>query len=609
MPYSDYLPAGTTRTAKRGIERHVPYLPDYFNHQWFEDFITDFLTANILENNGVISGCVISQDGGNDAFNITDGVIFVGGNKVEFTAPATYEFTTDGFKVVYITSAGSMIVGEMDNASVQGAVTPNDAVIVGYAIRGGGSFYIIAFSNNVSLLATAIEKSETQGADYILGTQAQVTAGTANVYYDDSTSLFRDKDDLEVTFVDGEKIKWIGIDALTGPIDLSAIDYIDWDGIPGNTISLGSQNLQLGIGHRGELDLSGTGTISASDSDGLRLKVSGGLIVNNSGGDVIVNNVYRQPSADFESKDLKINVASGSTVACSFKSLSLLDSEYNTEWLFNKSYVFDTASHLESGTSLKINTHYWLWADKQENLRLVPDLVGVADADVLNSLSASAMTFLTDLVNPDDEIYQTDDGLKGYVKAVSAEGLLTCKDEDGDDYDMFPNGNEGFFIRKLSPEGLGSFKSRVGAAYRNAGGNFDNSFYTQIQEEKEYFGDTDGSLDFTITSANGGTAVVYASIRVSQVNDKYGIGRWRTELNITYDCSSVTATSDELTVTGHSWVENQKIDSTINSTSVPTYQGFTKSGNILRTNHASATISRYYISGAVMNTNKPTYHI
>jgi len=150
--YSDFNPEGTTRTTKRGIARHVPLFPDHFNHRWFDAYVDDFLNKNVLENDGVISGCVISQDGGNDAINITSGEVYINGVGVAFTSSGSpFVCTTDGWYIAYINDAGAVTYGLLENDTTQGALTPDDSVVVGYAVRGNSVFYINSFFNVVNL--------------------------------------------------------------------------------------------------------------------------------------------------------------------------------------------------------------------------------------------------------------------------------------------------------------------------------------------------------------------------------------------------------------------------------------------------------------------------
>jgi hypothetical protein len=282
--------------------------------------------------------------------------------------------------------------------------------------------------------------------------------------------------------------------------------------------------------------------------------------------------------------------------------MKLLNSEGAGAFLFNVDDTFDMTLHLESGTSEKASHWYWKWKDSYGNLRLVPDLTGTADSDVLNSLSATGLTFQTDLVQRWDEIYQTTDGTKGYVKAVSSQTVLTCMDKDGNDLDLFPLGTEDFKIRKLSPEGLGQFKGRIGAVYNNGSSNLDDSYYTQIQEEKEY---SEAAGDFTMSATNWTTA--YSSIKVRQVNDWTGEGSWRAIMTM-QGSLSVTDTAFPMTTTGIIFANNQPLTVTNTSGTVKTMTARANSGNGIINYNSSATDTAWMTSGPVDYSKKPTFH-
>ena len=454
VDYSDYNPAGTTRTTKRGIARHIPLLPNYFNHQWFEDYVTDFIQTNILENNGVISGCVITQDGGNDAINTSGGAVYVNGSSVNVAASGPYSLTADGWYVSYVTSAGAIIHGYLENSTVQGAVTPADSVIIGYTLLGNSVLYINSFFNDVSEFANQLIIK----FDQKIGTSAQVTTGDATVYYDSATTSFKDKDGNVVVFNNGDRIKWIGLDTLTADIDLSAIDYLDWSMDTGLIIALGSYNLDLGENQKGEFNYSvTTGVVSIQ---------SGNISLNNSDG-----------FSDFSSKNLIINVQSNTEVDADADNIIFIDDDGRGIRVNGIDETFDMTTDRSEGTNPITelpSTWYQMWLDSLGIKKLAPDLVSVADSDVLNSLSDSAAEFQTYLVQPGDVLYNLDDLTQGFVGTVSTENVLTCVDKDGAALDLFPNGDENYKIRMLSPPGLGKFKARIGAAYNNSGSNLEN---------------------------------------------------------------------------------------------------------------------------------------
>ncbi len=505
VDYSDYNPAGTTRTTKRGIARHIPLLPNYFNHQWFEDYVTDFLQTNILENNGVISGCVITQDGGNDAINTSGGAVYINGNRVTVSASGPFSLTADGWYVSYVTSAGAIIHGYLENSTVQGAVTPVDSAIIGYTLLGNSVLYINSFFNDVSEFANQLIIS----FDQIIGTNAQVTTGDATVYYDSGTTSFKDKDDAVVVFNNGDKIKWIGLDALTAGIDINTIDYLDWAIEPGTTISLGSYDLDLGENQRGELDLSGTGTLTVLSSNGLRVKNSGITILNQAGDINIDNQRPSELSANIEYKNLVAKYISATTVDENVDSLKLLDENNNSLVINDIDLTYDIATVDRYGypaTNVKSSTWYERFViakpDGAVGKLLVPDIFGVADGTTAGKLIDSTATFLTDLVTAKAIVYNNTDKTKTRATInASAEGELTLDD------DIFVSG-ESYTIQIILPTlpaGY-TFRANTGGVYNDSGSDFDD--FHQIDK------DISGIKASVLASGTQGT---YTSIDLSSV--------------------------------------------------------------------------------------------
>lgn len=288
--YSDYNPAGTTRTTKRGIARHIPLLPNYFNHQWIEDYLTDFIDRNYMENNGVISGCVISDGGSND-INTSAGEIYVDGNKVTVSAPGTFETTGDGWYISYITSAGSVIHAHIVNSTAQGAVTPSDAVIIGYSVLGNSIFQVFSFSNRPSdvPISDTLEPQE----EYTWGTITQTSAGDSDFYTDASGDPL-DADDNPFTIDDDSKIQIVHDAVATANILIKAgVKKINLSMKPGLTLDMDTYDLELGesgdiIG--GNLRVSGSGVLTIEKPTGFTLENDTMSVVNNDG--VIVGPVF-----------------------------------------------------------------------------------------------------------------------------------------------------------------------------------------------------------------------------------------------------------------------------------------------------------------------------
>jgi hypothetical protein len=183
----------------------------------------------------------------------------------------------------------------------------------------------------------------------------------------------------------------------------------------------------------------------------------------------ILSGINSRPAqSDWSAKGLIINVASNTTVTVQADYITLVNSAGETKRIGPINDTYDITTDIDIGTE-KASTWYPLWIDEDEQLLMCADFSSTADADVENSLSDSAATFQTDGIAAGDVIYQTTDNLVGYVKAVSSETVLTCKDFDGDDYDLFPDGNETYVIHKLSPTGIGNYKANIGAVQNDSG--------------------------------------------------------------------------------------------------------------------------------------------
>ncbi len=196
--YSDINPAGTVRTSFRAKAKHIPLLPDHFNHLWLDDYITDFLQKNFAENNGIISGCVISV-GAADEINTSGGEAYINGVRTAVPAPGTYTaISGDGWYSVHVNSAGAVIVGYLQNSTVQSASAPNDAVLIGYAARGNGNFFVYSFRNIAKDVPAALN----------WGTSAQTSSGAAD-FYTDATGAPLDKDAAAFTIPEDSKVEMV----------------------------------------------------------------------------------------------------------------------------------------------------------------------------------------------------------------------------------------------------------------------------------------------------------------------------------------------------------------------------------------------------------------
>ncbi|MCK5613468.1 hypothetical protein KAR91_66980 [Candidatus Pacearchaeota archaeon] len=281
VDYADLNPAGATRTTKTGRIRLVPQTLNYFNQKWFKDFMSDFQWKNSMENNGVISGCVISQDGTNNAINCTAGSVYINGITVTVAAPATFPTTGDGWYVAYATDAGSVIYGKMISEDVQGALTPDDAVLLGFVVQGQSTFFVKNYFNDVSDITSVLENHK-------LGTEAQVTSGDATIWYNDTAGVFKDADDATVTLVDYDRVAMI-VDTADQDIDFPAGKEIVF--VPYDAVDLDSNTLNLDGTYSGELRVDNGTVVITGLCHGLRINGTATVNTTSMTGTVIVNGV------------------------------------------------------------------------------------------------------------------------------------------------------------------------------------------------------------------------------------------------------------------------------------------------------------------------------
>jgi len=143
--------------------------------------------------------------------------------------------------------------------------------------------------------------------DHIWGTSAQCTANTATFYTNNTTGVAYDKDAVLVTFADDDKILIshsaatvnMKLDCGGSKIRIEMSKAENWD--------LGTKNLILGVtagdSFSGDLELTGTGTLTVLESDGLRVNHSA-MTVTATAGDIVDNSVLitDTQSADDNSK-------------------------------------------------------------------------------------------------------------------------------------------------------------------------------------------------------------------------------------------------------------------------------------------------------------------
>ena len=242
---------------------------------------------------------------------------------------------------------------------------------------------------------------------------------------------------------------------------------------------------------------------------------------------------------EFEtSSDLVINFQSSTTVDMDMKRLKLLDSNFVPKYLNNVNVTYNMPADLEAGTSEKSSVDYGLWIDSDEVLRLVPDLVGVADSTVAGFLADSTATLLTDLVHAGDRVYNLTTLVQTTVSADAVvNGQVALTD------DIISSGDS-YKIVKLSPEGLGETRGRIGAVSNNSSGDFDDTTYAQIQERKQYNGN---GTDFGITG-QAGFSLTLGLAKVYQINDWTGSGFWYSIFSVDYGQTANTNAS--ITISG-----------------------------------------------------------
>lgn len=307
--------------------------------------------------------------------------------------------------------------------------------------------------------------------------------------------------------------------------------------------------------------------------------------------------LFGRRAVKFESEDLIINVQSNTTVDVDAKRLSLLDSNFIPKFLNDLDLTFTMPTDLEAGTSEKASHWYGIWIDSDLNQRLVPDLTGSADSTVGGFLADSTATLLTDLVHAGDIVYNLTDLTQTTVSADAvAEGQVALTD------DIFTSG-EDYKIVKMSPDGLGANRERIGAAYNNSGSNLDNSTYTQIQEKKFY---SEAAGDFTVTGPTG-WATAQALLTPYQTNDWTGEGLWWLNFDINGNFTSGAVADINISGIIFSPQRAAITFSNVTGSEDTIIANTVASSGDLVARFATATTGAAY-SGNVALTSKPTFH-
>ncbi|MCK5617482.1 hypothetical protein KAR91_87270 [Candidatus Pacearchaeota archaeon] len=370
-----------------------------------------------------------------------------------------------------------------------------------------GKSYTLPALNELLIksITVSTDQRNTTINPHIVGTAAQLSNNECTLRWENSDQTFRDKTDNIVTFALGDIIVWKGLDALTASIDISTIDYLTHIVFNNVSLALGIYDLDLGENQKGELNISGTGTLNVLSSDGLRVKTSG-VDVNNQGGDIIINNVSNVSDYGLSTaKNLKIWQSSVTTVELECDSIILSDvnnrvkdfGPIKTQLDITTSAVINGRDVANATIAEKAATWYAImFAGKEDGTiggLFVATVGGICDANTLNKLTDSGINFNDENVKEDDIIFQTTDNTFGYVGAVDSNTIIGCVDRNGDDLDLFPAGTESYVIVRLSPILPSGYRyaDLVSFAYNDSGSDLDP--YTQEGRKVGYAEQTIGT--------------------------------------------------------------------------------------------------------------------
>ena len=369
--------------------------------------------------------------------------------------------------------------------------------------------------------------------DHIIGSAAQVASNDATIYWNSANTEFRDQDEATVTLLDGDRILWAGLDAITSDIDISTIDELEHTTDTGVTIALGVQNLLLGEKQKGFLNASSSptdeteGNISSIDSP-----------------ELTVNNNPICKLVDFESKNLIIANSTNTTNNITADSIRICDDNNNSFLIPNLSETFDITTDLNAGSE-KSNTKYqhWIGCDYLGNIQrlLVPDIQGVADGTASNKLIDSTATFVTDAIQIGDIVRNLTDDVKTFVSAVDSQTSLSLDD------DIFVSG-EDYEINIETPQfdAGKQFRAKLGSNLNDSGSDFTTNyiFYNQHRHIKQY---SISEGDFTLTGTNWTSTRAVATVYQTDGIDNNPV--WKLSLK-SRGTLSVGASSISLSMSG-----------------------------------------------------------
>lgn len=438
------------------------------------------------------------------------------------------------------------------------------------------------------------------GSDHIIGSQSQVTGLTATIYYDSATTSFKDKNGAAPTILDGDKVAWRGLDTITANIDLSAYDDIEHIMFQGITIDLGTYDLDLGENQRGELDLTGSGTVTILSSDGLRIKHSG-LTIDNQAGDIIINNIINGGRAiDFTPKNMKINVTGVDDLTIKADGIQYVNASGETkEELVPFVAVWHPSTDIiggEAGTNSQ-----WLqaWRNYIGVMKLTLCEEGTATGTSAGFLVAASNTLFTRGAVQGDYLFNTATFQKTKISTTPTADNDPVEVDD----DIFVSGNGYKLIKNTAPSVLGEFVACLGFGKQDSGSDLVDCGYTrpELQEFPMYAGDHTGNKEFTIGEATTAvTSTLIANAKLLQELDFLDTPQWLIEYEISYTIFSASRVNSQLTITGVQYKTgaDQVITSYMQASySQPPINAEAQSGsNIAIMRHNSATTAQYGFS-------------
>jgi hypothetical protein len=356
-----------------------------------------------------------------------------------------------------------------------------------------------------------------------------------------------------------------------------------------------------------------TETFTLAAASGSHEVVNGDIIIANKNGaaaldadwDIYLGGGSRQFVANFDIKNLLLNVYNTTKISVTFDSAIFHNSNGEIREVGSDSDYFDTATDLSIGTTIKSSHWYALWEDSDKTKEMIIELQSAADADVANSLSDSAATFQTDNVTAGDIVYNLTDYTSGFIGAVSSETVCTIVDTDGDPLDLFPDGNEDYKIHQLNTTKLNAFANHIGYGYVDASEHLTGCGYTrpELQNKISY---SQQAGDYTLTLSGvtfyGGTNLVY------QVFDFGMTPQWRGILEF-YGEHSSTMSSDTVTQTGVTYlnVTTYRQMCVMKGGGASITLGYFNSNTNTITFTLSSSCIRIYCNTHVIYENKPTF--